>query len=118
MSLDWLYRFQHHLEKPENYAEKTLAAYRLGMRAKGSIVGVAVEPAPDCCEAARALPAAKVYHPDDAPQLPLPSCPQGRHCGCVYRPVMTYQQVDEERKPTGLPLADQAIAEFERPPRT
>ena len=30
------------MEKPENYAEKTLAQYRLGMKAKGSIVGVAI----------------------------------------------------------------------------
>jgi hypothetical protein len=97
VSFDWLDNFQHHIEKAENYAAKTLASYRLGMKAKGSIVGVVVELAPDCCEAARALPAPRVYHPDEAPQLPLPTCPQGRQCGCVYRPVMTYQQPDEQQ---------------------
>ena len=118
MTFDWLHQFQHHLEKPENYAEKTLAAYRLGMKAKGPIVGVVVEPAANCCEAARALPTAKVYHPDDAPRLPLPNCPQGRCCGCVYRPVMTYQQADKGCKLTGVGPADQTIPEFEHPPRS
>jgi len=95
MTFAWLDKFQHDLEKDENYAAKTLAAYRLGMKAKGSIIGVAIKPAPNCCDAARNLPIDKVYHPDEAPQLPLPNCPQGRRCGCVYRPVMAYQQADK-----------------------
>jgi hypothetical protein len=95
MAFEWLNKFHHDIEKEPNYAEKTLAAYRLGMRGKGSIVGVAVELAPDCCDAARDLPTGKVYHPDGAPHLPLPNCPQGRRCRCFYRPVMTYQQSDE-----------------------
>ena len=74
---------------------KTLAAYRLGMKAKGSIAGVVIDLAPNCCDAARCLPADKVYHPNEAPHLPLPDCPQGRHCGCVYRPVMTYPLIDK-----------------------
>lgn len=115
MSFGWLDQFQHHFEKPENYAEKTLAAYRLGMKAKGSIVGVVLEPAVNCCEAARVLPAARVYHPDDAPRVPLPNCPQGRQCGCVYRPVMTYQNADEECNATGAGLPDQAPTELEHP---
>jgi len=92
MAFDWLDRFQHRQEKEPDYAQKTLAAYRLGMKAKGSIVGVVFQPALDCCDAARRLPPGKVYHPDQAPRLPLPSCPQGRHCQCLYRPVMSYQQ--------------------------
>jgi len=91
MAFDWLKQFHHHMEKEPNYAEKTLAAYRLGMRAKGSIVGVAIQRAENCCEAARQLPKNQIYHPDEAPRLPLPDCPQGRRCGCVYRPVMAYQ---------------------------
>ena len=91
MAFEWLNRFQHHLEKPANYAAKTLAAYRLGMKAGGCIAGVVIEPAANCCAEARRLPAGKVYHPDQAPLLPLPDCPQGRRCGCLYRPVMTYQ---------------------------
>jgi len=95
MTFDWLDKFHHDMEKEPNYAEKTLAAYRLGMKAKGSIAGVVVQPATNCCDAARLLPAGKVYHPGEAPHLPLPDCPQGRRCGCVYRPVMTYARTDE-----------------------
>jgi hypothetical protein len=91
MAFNWLDKFHHDTEKDPNYAEKTLAAYRLGMRAKGSIVGVTIQPAENCCDAARQLPQNKIYHPDEAPRVPLPDCPQGRHCGCVYRPVMAYQ---------------------------
>ncbi len=98
MAFDWLTKFHQEMEKPPDYAEKALAAYRLGMRAKGSIVGIAVEPSPKCCEAARKLPAGKVYGPQDAPTLPLPGCPQGRRCGCVYRPVMSYQQTEIIKK--------------------
>jgi hypothetical protein len=96
MTFDWLTRFQHQTKKDPDYALKTLAAYRLGMKAKGSIVGVVVEVAPDCCDAARRLPTGQVYHPDQAPLLPLPDCPQGHRCGCLYRPVMNYQKADEE----------------------
>jgi hypothetical protein len=93
MAFDWLNKFQQRIEKEPNYSEKTLTAYRLGMRGKGSIVGVEIHPAPDCCKAARELPAGKAYDPAEAPRLPLPGCPQGRNCGCVYRPVMSYQQI-------------------------
>ncbi len=95
MSFEWLDRLQHESEKDPDYAVKTLAAYRLGMKAKGSIAGVVVEPAAHCCEAAHRLPAGKVYHPDEAPLLPLPECTEGRRCGCLYRPVMTYQQAED-----------------------
>jgi len=90
MAFDWLDKFQHDTEKDANYAEKTLAAYQLGMKAKGAIVGVRIETGQNCCEAARRLPANRTYHCDEAPRLPLPDCPQGRRCGCVYRPVMSY----------------------------
>jgi hypothetical protein len=90
MAFEWLASFHRATEKPDNYAEKTLAAYRLGMKAGGSIQGVTVQIEEDCCSAARALPAGAVYHPDEAPHLPLPTCPLGRRCRCVYRPQMTY----------------------------
>ncbi len=96
MSFEWLTRFKQESEKASNYAEKSLAAYRLGMRAKGSIAGVTIDSPPDCCEAARRLPTAKVYHPDEAPLLPLEQCTKQKHCGCVYRPVMTYQKTAEQ----------------------
>ena len=95
MAFEWLRGFHQKLEKDANYAEKTLTAYRLGMRAKGPIVGVAVEPALDCCDAARNLPRGIAYHPDQAPRLPLPNCTRSCHCGCVYRPVMSYQHAEQ-----------------------
>jgi hypothetical protein len=92
MAFEWLNKFHQQMEKPADYAEKTLAAYRLGMKGKGSIVGVCITPGPECCEFARQLPADQVYEPEQAPRLPLAQCPQGRRCGCVYRPVMSYQR--------------------------
>ena len=96
MAFEWLNKFHQDMEKDPAYAEKTLAAYRLGMRAKGSIAGVLIQPAQNCCEAARQLPEGNIYHPDEAPRLPLPDCSQGRHCACVYRPVMSYGRDQEE----------------------
>jgi hypothetical protein len=95
VAFDWLNKFHQNMEKDPAYADKTLAAYRLGMRGKGSIAGVVVQPAQDCCEAARQLPQDQIYHPDEAPHLPLPQCTQERCCACVYRPVMSYQRTDE-----------------------
>jgi hypothetical protein len=92
MPFEWLTKFHHSEQKPEDYAERTLAAYRLGMRAGGSIKGVEVQPDADSCAAAKTLPVGQVYHPDDAPRLPLPGCPLARRCTCVYRPVMSYQE--------------------------
>jgi hypothetical protein len=93
MSFEWLNKFQKSMEKSEDYAEKTLAQYRLGMKAKGSIVGVTISVDEAGCAASQALDPDALYHPDEAPQLPLPNCAKGRRCGCVYRPVMSYQQV-------------------------
>lgn len=92
----WLNDFHKEMEKPADYAERTLAAYRLGMKAGGSIAGVRIQVDDASCPAAQALPAGVVYHPDDAPRLPLPECALGRHCRCVYRPVMTYEQDKDE----------------------
>lgn len=95
MAFDWLNKFQKAQEKAPNYAEKTLAQYRLGMKAKGSIAGVRVVISPHCCLAAQALDAAVIYHPDEAPRLPLPDCPHAATCQCIYRPVMTYEVADK-----------------------
>jgi hypothetical protein len=94
MSFDWLNKFHHRIKKEQNYAEKTLAAYAFGMKARGSIVGVGIQIGPDCCDPARRLSANKVFLPNEAPHLPLPDCPRGSRCGCVYRPVMKYQERD------------------------
>lgn len=91
MAFNWLNRFQQTTGKVDNYAEKTLAAYKLGMKAGGAIAGVKVLSDPDGCQACRQLDASSIYLPDDAPHLPLPECDRRQSCGCVYRPVMTYQ---------------------------
>lgn len=91
MSFDWLDDLQRQSEKADDYAEKTLAAYRLGIKAGGSIVAVRVQVAEDSCRAAKDLAPSKTYHPDEAPRLPLQDCSQRSRCHCVYRPVMTYQ---------------------------
>ena len=92
MAFEWLNKFHKDMEKPADYAEKTLAQYRLGMKAKGSIVGVAIVVDEDGCAACGELDATAVHHPDDAPHLPLPNCTKGNKCRCVYRPIMTYQK--------------------------
>jgi hypothetical protein len=96
MSFAWLNNFHQSQTKAENYAEKTLAAYRLGIKAKGSIVGVrvAVDEATCCALAREQLDTEAIYTPDTAPHLPLPDCPLGRECRCVYRPVMKYEVAD------------------------
>lgn len=91
MAFDWLNDFQQEMEKPPDYAEKTLAQYKLGMRAKGSIAGVRIVRDKNGCDACRRLDPETVYHPDEAPHLPLPQCTKGNRCQCVYRPVMAYE---------------------------
>lgn len=91
MAFDWLKQFQQEQAKPANYAEKTLAQYRLGMKARGSIAGVRIVVDSHSCQAAHALEADAIYHPDAAPHLPLPACDKPTRCQCVYRPVMAYE---------------------------
>jgi MoaA/NifB/PqqE/SkfB family radical SAM enzyme len=89
-AMQWLNEFDHQRGKDPDYAQNALAAYALGVKAKGSIVGVVVKPGPECCQAARQLPEGKIYQPDQAPRLPLASCAQERRCDCVYRAAMSY----------------------------
>ena len=91
MSFEWLSKFQQQMGKSEDYAEKTLAAYRLGMKARGSIAGVNIKIDDGGCDACRRLDPTATYHPDEAPLLPLEDCDRREQCGCVYRPVMSYQ---------------------------
>jgi hypothetical protein len=95
VSFNWLNGFQQGMKKPADYAEKTLAAYKLGMKARGSIIGVRVIIDPDGCEQCKALDADAIYDPVDAPRLPLPQCDRVDNCQCVYRPLMSYQVEDE-----------------------
>lgn len=83
----WIQQHARHKPKPPDYAEKTLAAYRLGMRAKGAIVGVRVLVAGDSCPACQAL-AGPVYTPDTAPRLPYAGCTHPDGCRCAYTPEM------------------------------
>lgn len=83
------------MKKPDDYAEKTLAAYKLGMKAKGSIAGVTIRIDPRGCKQCLDLVQDTLYHPDEAPRLPLPQCDRPEHCQCVYRPVMNYQIDDK-----------------------
>ena len=94
MLFNWLSTFHKQMEKPDDYAEKTLAAYKLGIKSGGSIIGVRIETNEKCCKAARQISNDQVFHPDDAPQLPLDGCPMGNRCQCVYRPVMRYEEED------------------------
>ena len=95
MSFNWLNDFQQEMKKAPDYAEKTLAAYKLGMKAKGSIAGVQILIDPKGCEQCQNLDPDAIYHPDEAPRLPLPQCDRPDRCQCVYRPIMTYQLKDE-----------------------
>ena len=79
------------MEKSADYAEKTLAQYRLGMKAKGSIAGVKLIVDPSCCDVCSQLDTTTIFHPDEAPILPPTTCEKGLKCTCVYKPVMTYE---------------------------
>ena len=83
----WIQQHARHKPKPPDYAEKTLAAYRLGLRAKGAIVGVRLLTAEDSCPTCRAL-AEQVYTPDTAPRLPHAGCTHPAGCRCAYTPEM------------------------------
>lgn len=91
MPLEWLNALQHARKKEPGYAAKTLAAYALGMKARGAIAGVVIQPGASCCEAIRELKTGAM-HPSEAPHLPLAGCSLGARCECVYRPVMKYER--------------------------
>jgi hypothetical protein len=83
----WIHQFARRKPKPANYADKTLTAYRLGMKAKGAIVGVRVLVSDNSCPTCRAM-ADQVYTPDTAPRLPHTGCTHPDGCRCAYTPVM------------------------------
>lgn len=91
----WIHQFARRKPKPPNYAEKTLTAYRLGMKAKGSIVGVRILVSEASCPTCRAL-ADQVYTPDTAPHLPHADCTHPDGCRCAYTPVMRSHERLEE----------------------
>ncbi|MEM7800011.1 MAG: hypothetical protein AAF633_12535 [Chloroflexota bacterium] len=103
MSFSWLNKFHQTMGKAADYAEKKLAAYKLGMASNGSILGVRIETPNGCCSDAEALEKDVIFYPADAPRFPLTTCSLGDQCPCVYRPVMTYEVDPEE----AAQLADQ-----------
>ena len=100
-SFGWLNTFYRETEKTDDYAEKTLAAYRLGMKAGGSISGVRIVVGEDCCRVAKALSSEDIYTPEEAPRLPLSECTLGNKCRCAYRPVMTYDRTIQDSQGMG-----------------
>jgi hypothetical protein len=91
MSFNWLKQFHRETKKSSNYAQKTLEAYALGIKAGGSLAGVRIQVGDDCCQAAKDLNPEAVYLPEEAPLIPLPGCSYKHDCRCVYRPVMKYE---------------------------
>jgi len=94
MSFEWLEKFRHGMPKDANYSQKTLAAYALGIRAKGAIAGVRVCVPETSCSAAKRLDNLAIYQPEAAPRLPLTNCEHPDCCACVYSPVMKYERSD------------------------
>lgn len=82
-----------HVRNPKDadYAQRVLDRYRSGMQARGAIQGVRVITAPDSCPTCRALEGA-VYHPDDAPIIPIAGCTHPEGCRCAYSAAMTYEE--------------------------
>jgi hypothetical protein len=89
MKWQWL---QEHVQRPKDagYAKRVLDRYRLGMKAKGEILGARIIPGSKDCAVAQSL-ANKTYLPDDAPLIPIAQCTLPGGCMCAYTPVMTYE---------------------------
>jgi len=95
MQWRWL---QDHVRKPKDslYAQRVLERYRMGMKARGAIRGVQVIVGDDSCPICRQY-AGAVYHPDDAPIIPITGCTQQGGCRCAYRAVMDYEEAENPR---------------------
>ncbi len=98
-SRQWL---KQHIRRPKdaNYAKKVLDAYRLGIKAHGAIRGVRIVTGLDSCPTCQAL-AGIVYHPDQAPIIPIAGCSHPSGCRCAYSAVMTYEVGEQKAGPTG-----------------
>lgn len=94
--MDWI---RDHVRTPKdaNYAQRILDRYRLGMRAHGSIRGVRIITGSDSCPACRAC-AGAVYHPDEAPIIPIVGCTHPEGCRCAYSAAMTYEEGTGDRR--------------------
>jgi hypothetical protein len=92
--MDWLDRYIR-TPKDASYAKRALDRYRLGMKAHGAIRGVRIVVGADSCSACRAA-AEGIYLPDEAPIIPIAGCTHPDGCRCAYRPVMTYQELEDK----------------------
>jgi len=85
--VSWISEFVRTRPKSPGYAEKTLAGYRLGIKAGGSIQGVRILIGDDSCPQCR-MHAERIFTPDDAPKLPLSECSHPKGCRCAYTLAM------------------------------
>jgi hypothetical protein len=92
--MPWQWQWmQDHVRRPKDaaYASRVLERIRLGMKAHGAIRGVRILPGSGTCLVCRDL-SNTVYHPDDAPIIPIAGCPLTGGCRCAYTPVMAYEE--------------------------
>ena len=85
--MTWMRQFARSKPKAPDYAEKTLAAYRIGIKAGGAIQGIRILVGEDSCPVCR-VHADRTYTPDDAPILPLAECTYPEGCRCAYTLAM------------------------------
>ena len=85
--MSWISQFARARPRAPDYAQKRLAAYRMGMRAGGSIEEIRVLVGEDSCAVCR-VHADRVFTPDDAPILPLADCTHPAGCRCIYTLAM------------------------------
>ena len=85
--MSWISEFVRTRPKSPDYAERTLAGYRLGIKAGGSIQGVRILIGDDSCPQCR-MYAERIFAPDDAPKLPVAECSYPKGCRCAYTLAM------------------------------
>lgn len=83
---------RNHVRTPKDatYAQRVLDRCRLGLKAHGAIQGVRIITGAHSCATCQAL-AERVYHPDEAPLIPIAGCTSPEGCCCAYTPAMDYE---------------------------
>lgn len=81
--MSWISKFARNSPKSRDYAERTLAAYRLGIKAGGAIRGIRILTGEGTCDTCLSH-ANAIYSPDDAPKLPHQDCTHSEGCRCAY----------------------------------
>jgi hypothetical protein len=85
--MSWISQFARTKPKAPDYAEKSLAAYKLGIKAGGAIEGIRILVGEDSCAFCNAH-AGQTYSPEQAPNLPLEDCRHPKGCRCAYTLAM------------------------------